>query len=562
MNVLVNESKSWLSQNMHGPISLSLYAFYISIYTTVEQNIAEHQIKKTMEIWLIIVLSVCITALIKCLLSIIQSSNSTSKKLPPGPTKVPIIGSFIWLHKSYFNLEPILHDLKLKYGPIFTLKIGSRPVIYIANHSSAHRALVQAGAIFSDRPRELSNRHIINSDHRNILAATYGPTWRLFRRNMAENMIHPVRLKSFSGGRKWALEVLLQRLLSESKSGGVEVVDHFQHAMFSLLSLMCFGEKFESDKITEIEKVHKKVLISVARFSALYVWPKLGKIIFWKQQRELTKIRDDQDGLLIPIINARREKVKKQIVQQDDVVAYVDSLVDLKLPEEGNRKLMDQEIVGLCEEFLNVGTETATTSLQWIMANLVKNPHVQEKLFQEIVTVVGLAEELVVTEEELQRMPYLKAVVLETLRLHPPTHFVVPHSVTEEVQLDGYLIPKNAEVNFMVAAMGRDGEVWKDPLEFRPERFLNGNGGEEGFDITCRREIKTMPFGAGRRICPGHAMALLHLEYFVANLVLYFEWKSAVGNYDVDLSENQEFTVGMKNPLLVFISPRVKLLEP
>ncbi|KAK1398773.1 putative Cytochrome P450, family 87, subfamily A, polypeptide 6 [Heracleum sosnowskyi] len=514
-----------------------------------------------METWLIIIVSVCITIVIKSILTIIQSS-STSKKLPPGPTKVPIIGSFIWLHKSYFNLEPILHDLKLKYGPIFTLKIGSRPVIYIASHSSAHRALVQAGAIFSDRPRELSTGHIINSHHRNIITASYGSTWRLFRRNMAENMIHSVRLKTFSDGRKWALGILLQRLFSESESGGIKVVDHFHHAMFSLLGLMCFGEKIKGEKIREIEMVHRKVLMSVAKFGALYIWPKLGRIVFWKQRKELTKIREDQDSVLIPMINARREKVMKQKVEEDDVMAYVDSLVDLKLPEEGNRKLYDQEIIGLCEEFLNVGTDTATTSLQWIMANLVKYPQVQEKLFQEIITAVGLGVELVVTEEELQRLPYLKAVVLETLRLHPPTHLVVPHSVTEEVELDGYLIPKNAEVNFMVAAMGRDAEVWEYPTEFRPERFLNGNGGEEGFDITCRREIKMMPFGAGRRICPGYTMALLHLEYFVANLVVHFEWKPAIGNYDVDLSENQEFTVGMKNPLLVCISPRVKLLEP
>ncbi|KAL1813605.1 hypothetical protein DCAR_0625968 [Daucus carota subsp. sativus] len=512
-----------------------------------------------MEIWFMIIVSLCISALIKSILSTIQSSKT--QKLPPGPTTVPIIGSFIWLRKTFFQLEPILHSLKLKYGPIVTLRIGSRPAIFIASHASAHRALVQAGAVFADRPQELPTGNVINSYQHNISSASYGPNWRLFRRSMAETIMHPVRLKTFSGGRKWVLEVLMQRLLSEASLDGIKVVDHFQYAMFCLLVYMCFGERFEDEKIREIERVQRNLLLSFLRFNVLNFWPKVGRIIFKKKWKELIGIRQDQDTVLIPIIKRRLEKLMKQEVGEDDVVAYVDGLADLKLPEEGNRKLSDEELVSLCGEFLNGGTDTTSTTLQWIMANLVKYPQVQEKLYQEIVSVVGekgdLAEKAV-KEEQLQQMPYLKAVVLETLRRHPPGHFVLPHSVTQEVELDGYVIPKNAMVNFMVAEMGRDGEVWKDPMEFKPERFLSGNEGEEGFDITCSREIKMMPFGAGRRICPGSALALLHLEYFVANLVWNFEWKPAAGNSDVDLSEEQEFTVGMKHPLLVSISPRVK----
>ncbi|KAL8095521.1 cytochrome P450 89A2-like [Apium graveolens] len=512
-----------------------------------------------METWFIIIVSLCISAIIKSVFSLIQSSNT--KKLPPGPSIIPIIGSFIWLRKSYIEIEAILHDLKLKYGPIITLRVTSQPAIFIADHSAAHRALVQAGAIFSGRPKPLPIEDIIISNQLTISSASYGPKWRLFRRNMVETIMHPLRLKAFSGGRKWVLGVLIQRLLSESGWDGVDVLDHLQYAMFSLLVFMCFGEKFEDGKIREIEKVQRNVARSVFRFSYLNIWPKVGRIVFKNKWKELIAIREDQNNVLIPIIKTRLEKVMKRDVKDDDVMAYVDTLVDLKLPEEGNRKLSDEEMVSLCGELLNAGTDTTSTALQWIMANLVKYPRVQDKLYQEIVSVVGEGEELeekVVEEEELQQMSYLKAVVLEGLRRHPPGHFVLPHSVTEEVELDGHLIPKNAIVNFMVAEMGRDGEVWKDPMEFRAERFLSGNGGEEGFDITGNRGIKMMPFGAGRRICPAYTLALLHLEYFVANLVLNFEWKAAGGNHDVDLSEKQEFTIRMKYPLLVSISGRVK----
>ncbi|KAJ6413570.1 hypothetical protein OIU84_006377 [Salix udensis] len=211
-------------------------------------------------------------------------------------------------------------------------------------------------------------------------------------------------------------------------------------------------------------------------------------------------------------------------------------------------------MVTLCSEFLNGGTDTTSTALQWIMANLVKYPQIQEKLFIEIKGVVRDGEENI-EEDELQKMPYLKAVILEGLRRHPPSHFVLPHAVTEDVVLDKYVIPKDGTVNFMVAEMGWDPKVWEDPMAFKPERFLDGGG--ETFDIAGRREIKMMPFGAGRRICPGHGLAMLHLEYFVANLIWKFEWKAVEGD-DVDLSEGEEFTVVMKNPLQAQICPRLK----
>nr|GMD86101.1 cytochrome P450 89A2-like [Ipomoea batatas]GME19242.1 cytochrome P450 89A2-like [Ipomoea batatas] len=209
----------------------------------------------------------------------------------------------------------------------------------------------------------------------------------------------------------------------------------------------------------------------------------------------------------------------------------------------------------LCGEFLNGGTDTTSTALQWIMANLVKHPSIQATLYEEILGVIGAAEEEGVKEEDLQRMPYLKAVVLEGLRRHPPAHFLQPHTVSEEVELEGYVIPKNSVINFTVADLGWDPAVWEDPMEFKPERFLSG----EAFDLSGSREIKMMPFGAGRRICPGLALSLLHLEYFVANLVWLFQWKGVEGD-EVDLAEKQVFTTVMKHPLRAHLYPRNKLI--
>ena len=332
--------------------------------------------------------------------------------------------------------------------------------------------------------------------------------------------------------------------------------------MFCLLVLMCFGDKLGEKQIQEIEVVERKVLFSYARFNSLNFWGRLGKILFKKRWEELLQLRKDQEAVLIPLIRARQqlkqEMQGKQGQSENYVLSYADTLLDLQLPEE-NRKLTYGEIVSLCSEFLNAATHSTSTTVQWIMANLVKYPHIQAKVYEEISGVVKDGAEMV-REEDLQKMPYLKAVILEGLRRHPPGHFVLPHSVTQDTVLDGYLIPKNATVNFRVMEISLDPKIWEDPKEFRPERFLSSNGGgerEEAFDITGTREIKMMPFGAGRRVCPGYNLGLLHLEYYVANLVWKFEWKAVEGD-DIDLSEKEEFAIMMKSPLQALISPRLK----
>ncbi|KAG5245197.1 cytochrome P450 [Salix suchowensis] len=512
-----------------------------------------------METWFLILLSISISLFLK----FIFSNFLTAKKLPPGPLTFPIIGNLLWLRLSFFNLEPILRSLHDKFGPMVTLRIGTRPVIFIADRTLAHQALIQNGAVYADRPPAFATAKITTSNQHNINTSSYGPTWRLLRRNLTAKILHPSRVKSYSHARKWVLQILQNRFESDEKSGRpVRVMKHFQYAMFCLLLLMCFGDKLDDNQIEKVEEVLRNMLVSSRKFNILNFWPRVTRIVLRKRWNELFRLRKSQEDVLIPLIRARKKAKEERIRtgredkkehEDEHVLSYADTLLVLELPEE-KRKLEEGEMVTLCSEFLNGGTDTTSTALQWIMANLVKYPQIQEKLFMEIKGVVRDGEENI-EEDELQKMPYLKAIILEGLRRHPPSHFVLPHAVTEDVVLDKYVIPKDGTVNFMVAEMGWDPKVWEDPMAFKPERFLDGGG--ETFDITGRREIKMMPFGAGRRICPGHGLAMLHLEYFVANLIWKFEWKAVEGD-DVDLSEGEEFTVVMKNPLQAQICPRLK----
>ncbi|EAZ05607.1 hypothetical protein OsI_27825 [Oryza sativa Indica Group] len=470
-----------------------------------------------------------------------KAAEAEAAPLPPGPRTVPVLGPLLFLARRDFDVEPTLRRIAAEHGPVFTFApLGpSRPTIFVAARGAAHRALVQRGAAFASRPRGGGGpaSALLSSGGRNVSSAPYGPTWRALRRCISSGVLNPARLRAFSDARRWVLDVLISHVRGEG-GAPVTVMEPFQYAMFCLLVYMCFGDRPGDARVREIEALQRDLLGNFLSFQVFAFLPPITKLVFRERWNKLVSLRRRQEELFVPLIRARREAGAGGD-------CYVDSLVNLTIPEDGGRGLTDGEIVSLCSEFMSAGTDTTATALQWILANLVKNPAMQDRLREEIAAAVGSDGE--VREEDLQAMPYLKAVVLEGLRRHPPGHYVLPHAVEDETTLDGYRVPANTPMNFAVGEIGLDGEVWASPEVFRPERFLPGGEGED-VDLTGSKEIKMMPFGAGRRVCPGMALALLHLEYFVANLVWEFDWREVAGD-EVDLTEKLEFTVVMKRPL-------------
>ncbi|MED6115129.1 hypothetical protein PIB30_087274 [Stylosanthes scabra] len=410
-----------------------------------------------------------------------------------------------------FNKDPktVLDKLHAKYGPIFTFQMGSHTDIYIANRFLAHQALIQNGSTFADRPVAVPTKKIISSNQHDILFSFYGPVWRALRRNLTSKILHPSQVKSYANARKWVLDMLFDRLKYElGASNPIRVIDHFQYSMFCLLIFMCFGDKLDEKQIREIEDSLRGMLLSFIRYNVLNFWLPITRILFWKRWKEFLQLRRDLEAVLVPYIDARKKVTQDRLSKDGEedsntnefVLCYVDTLLDLRLVDDDEGSKLDYGEGG-----------------------------------------------------RFAKLPYLKALIFEGLRRHPPLHYVAPHRVTKDVVLDGYLVPTTASVNFFVAEIGRDPTAWDDPLAFKPERFMD-NGGTT-FDIMGSKEIKMMPFGAGRRMCPGYGLAILHLEYFVANLFWNFEWKAMSGD-DIDMSEKLLFTTVMKNPLKVYIFPR------
>ncbi|KAJ6363988.1 hypothetical protein OIU76_029013 [Salix suchowensis] len=455
----------------------------------------------------------------------IVTSGGGANSLPPGPPGWPLVGNLfqVILERRHFIF--IIRDLRRKYGPIFTMQMGQRTLVIVTSPDLIHEALVQKGSVFASRPPDSPIRLVFSVGKCAINSAEYGPLWRTLRRNFVTELISPVRIKQCSWIREWALESHMKRLKSEAlENGYVDVMDVCRFTVCSILVFICFGAKISDDWIHDIDDVTKDVMLITIPQLPDYL-PILTPL-FRKQMKRAKDLRKAQMECLVPLIR-NRKSIWRGL-------------------------LGEEELVTICSELFVAGIDTSTSVLQWVFLELVLNQDIQEKLYREIVESVG--KDGVIREEDVEKMSYLNAVVKETLRVHSPAHFTLSHATTEETELGGYKIPSNVNVEFYIEWMNEDPDLWKDPGIFRPERFIDGDG--VSVDMTgTKGKVKMLPFGAGRRTCPGLALGLLHVNIMLARMVQAFKWLPAP-HAPPDPAEAFAFTVVMKNPLKAVILPR------
>lgn len=203
------------------------------------------------------------------------------------------------------------------------------------------------------------------------------------------------------------------------------------------------------------------------------------------------------------------------------------------------------------QDMITAGMDTAAITTEWAMAEMIKNPRVQQKVQEEFDRVIS--HDRVLTEADFASLPYLKCVVKETFRLHPPTPLMVPHRARADVKIGGFNIPKGSNVHVNVWAVGRDPAVWKTPLEFRPERFLEEDVDMKGHDF------RLLPFGAGRRFCPGAQLGISLVTSMLSHLLHHFVWTLPQGTKpeDIDMSGNPGIVTFMRTPVQAVATPRL-----
>ncbi|KAJ0974723.1 hypothetical protein J5N97_016688 [Dioscorea zingiberensis] len=471
---------------------------------------------------------------------------STSDNLPPGPPGWPLVGNLFQVALQRRPFMYIVRDLRSKYGPIFTMRMGQRTLIIVTSSDLIHQALIHHGPLFASRPPDSPTRLLFSSHKCTINSSEYGPLWRSLRRNFVSEIVSPSRVRSFSWIRDWAISNHLSRLRNQQLNHGfIHIMPNCRLTICSILVCICFGAKVPETLVADIESVLKDVMMMTTLKLPDFL-PSLSPL-FRHHLNKAKNLRNRQMNCLLPLVRARRAFVNGSTSSTEfEMVsgvgdAYIDSLFSLEPPGRG--KLGEEELVTLCSEVMSAGTDTSATALEWAMAHLVLDQDAQEKVYKEVVK-----------EKEVESMGYLLAVVKETLRRHPPSHFVLSHAATRETELGGYRVPAGVNVEFYTAWVTEDPAVWTEPGEWRPERFLEGGEGWE-VDVTGKRGVHMMPFGVGRRICPAASLGMLHVQLMLARMVREFRWLPVNGEKP-DLTETFAFTVVMKDPLRAVVVER------
>ena len=207
-----------------------------------------------MDILLLILVSLAIPAFLKAFFNVFFDSKTIiHNQLPPGPPTFPLIGNVFWLYTPFSKFESHIRSLHAKFGPIITIHLVSRPFIIVADRFIAYKALIQNGATFADRPGAIAAARVLDKSQNSISSSSYGPTLRLLRGNLATGIFHPSRVKSHAHARKRVLQTLQNRLELLSKSGEpIQVLEHLQLAMYSLLAHLCFGDKLSQKQMEEM----------------------------------------------------------------------------------------------------------------------------------------------------------------------------------------------------------------------------------------------------------------------------------------------------------------------
>ncbi|KAL2635227.1 hypothetical protein R1flu_006706 [Riccia fluitans] len=436
-----------------------------------------------------------------------------SKKLPPGPSPWPIVGTIPQVAKHGGGVTKLSQTLQGKYGKIHTLWLGRRPMIFVNDPELTHDALVKQGIYFSNRVK-LSSFGLVTNGWK-TLATTEGSMTVALRKNIMTHMLGPSRLKAFKPLRDRAYDAIISDVKSAVGEDGVAQV-HMRSVVyeriFTFVLALSFGVELEENITKEIILVLKERFYLAFKFS-IGDYISVLKLFEGKHRNRLKQHQQRLEELFAPIMERlRRLQGDKSVITGN----YCETLFQL---EKDFPELNDSVITSLCSEFLNSATHTTSLAVDNTMSQLCEHPQVQGRLYQEIESVVG---KKVVDESDLPHLPYLSAVVRESLRIKSPAATSLAHATSELRKLGGYDIPTDAVVLFGLESFHHDPSRWLEPSVFNPERFL-----ENDLDILGTQNFSFLPFSAGRRACPGSQLAMLEISVFVARMVQTFEWEKA-----------------------------------
>ncbi|KAF4362227.1 hypothetical protein F8388_008111 [Cannabis sativa] len=516
--------------NTYFPIIMTLYMEFQQIVPSFE----------------VLLFSVFMFIVVSILLKRAQTtSNNSASKLPPGPWRLPFLGN---LHQL---LGPFPHhtlrDLAQKHGPFMYLKIGQVPTIVVSSPEYAKEVMKTHDISFASRPKTLVAK-TVSYDSTDISFAPYGEYWRELRKICLQELLSPSRVKTFYPIREEEAFNIVKDIASKVGSP-INLSKMTRRLSYSITSRAAFGNK--SNDHDEFISIMEEIVKLSGGFAFGDVFPSLSFLDWYNFSKfnhyklraaiiveRIIKLHTDQDKEI-------KSSTKKSGEEED----LVDVLLKFHKSEDHHKFTLTRDnLKAIIFNIFGAGSDTSATTIDWAMAEMMRNPRVMKKAQDEVRQVFD--EKGLVDESSINEMKYLKSVVKETLRLHPPVAMLIPRESREKCEINGYEIPTKTRIIVNAWAIGRDSKHWIEPESFVPERFVDSSIDFKG------NNFEYIPFGSGRRICPGISFGLINVELPLAFLLYHFDWNLPNGlkNEQLDMTERFGITICRKKDLYVIPS--------
>ncbi|CAO2037436.1 unnamed protein product [Urochloa humidicola] len=480
-------------------------------------------------------------------------------QLPPGPWRLPVIGS---LHHLLRNPLPhrAMADIARRLGdaPLIYLKLGEVPVVVASSPAAAREVMKTHDVTFATRPWTPTMKVFV-VDGEGLVFARYGPLWRQLRKISILELLSARRVASFRAVREEEAGRLVAGVAAAAAPPGeaVNVSERIAVLITDTAVRSMIGDRFERRE-EFLENLSEGIKITSGfNLGDLFPSSRLARLVGGNERRAAENHRRNFELMEYAIKQHEQRRVTMAAAQ--DGAMEEEDLVDvlLRIQREGGLEvpLTMGMIKAVILDLFGAGSETSANTLQWAMSELVRNPKVMQKAQTEIRE--KLQGKPVVTEDDLVGLRYIKLIIKETLRLHPVVPLLLPRECRESCKVMGYDVPKGTTVFVNVWAINRDPKYWDDATTFKPERFEAGTVDFKGTDF------EYTPFGAGRRMCPGKAFAQASMELVLATLLYHFDWElpGEMMPSELDMTEEMGITVRRKHDLylrpIVWVPPQV-----
>lgn len=473
-------------------------------------------------------------------------------RLPPGPSGWPIVGNLLQLGRK--PNETLFH-FATKYGPLMTLSFGMRTTVVVSSSAMAKEVLkthdhIFAGRIITQAAKALSH------DKNSMVFLQYGSHWRMLRRVSNTELFSVKRLEALQHLRRDQVNRMILHISKDAMKGRcVEIAHTAFHSSFNLLGNMVFGKDVFGPQFFAASQELKD---AIARVTKLHATPNMADFFPFLQcldlqgvkrnmEINLKKMYDVMDIFIGDRLDRRRSGESSD--KSDSEKDLLDVLLDMR-----SQEFSLANIRGYLTDIIGAGSDTTATTIEWAMAELIRNPEKMKRAQAELDEVVG--RDRMVEESDAERLPFLRAVVKEVFRLHPAVPLLIPHRSDGRCEIEGFVIPKNTQIIVNVWAIGRDPSIWNEPSKFIPERFIDENLRVVDFK---GQNLELIPFGAGRRMCVGLPLASRMVHVLLASLLHSFDWALAGGMTAEQLDISDKFGLTLQKAVPLEAIPTLRL---